>query len=498
MKKLIAVVFGTVVATAMADITLDGPTLITSTTTVSEKVTGPGYYVVANGATLTLSGVGNDFTGGVIISNGVLKAQSDGAFGTGPVVYEGTAAQRTVQLDVVKGAFTNDFVIKDAGTSADNPAIYLTKSATINGDIMLDQGIPNVASAYIALKIGASSSDTDVKLTANGTVLAGDGRINVRGWGDVVFMKKVTAGSTGGLFLGNLASERGSVALYSPENAIGRISQYQFDVKCHADNVISNSTYRFCFNTSWGNQGYCTIYLNGHDQNFTILDTASNCDVDFSENEKVGESFRNTYQAASTITFDAAGRDSASAVCCNRFSGNVNLVMENKMTSGNVYKQGFQGRDNSGMTGSIHIKDGCNFRVLNGCRFGGVTNLTVESGGYITYEAKNGKTTPVGRTFTGLETLTLKGAAYIRTESAGTVEPINSPKAKLFMDADSRIYLKPNVVMTVKKLFIDGKQMPAGEYTSENLPQMDNPTASYNGGVLKVLKGPEGIVLVVR
>lgn len=124
--------------------------------------------------------------------------------------------------------------------------------------------------------------------------------------------------------------------------------------------------------------------------------------------------------------------------------------------------------------------------------------MTVESGGYITYEAKNGKTTPVGRTFTGLETLTLKGAAYIRTESAGTVEPINSPKAKLFMDADSRIYLKPNVVMTVKKLFIGGKQMPAGEYTSENLPQMDNPTASYNGGVLKVLKGPEGIVLVVR
>lgn len=500
MKKLIAVVFGTVVATAMADITLDGPTLITSTTTVSEKVTGPGYYVVANGATLTLSGVGNDFTGGVIISNGVLKAQSDGAFGTGPVVYEGTAAQRTVQLDVAKGAFANDFVIKDAGTSADNPAIYLTKSATISGDILLDQKVSGISSAYIVLKIGASSSDTDVKLTANGKVLAGDGRISVIGWGVAVFKEKVTAGDMG-ISVGSSSSvsQQGGVEFYSPENRFGRIVQDNFDIKCYADYVMTNCNYRFSCSTSWGGvAGRCVVSLNGYDQNFTYLYTSTGCDVDFSENEKLCEVFRNTSTKASTITFDAAGENSASAVCCNRFHGNINLVMENKMTTGNVYNQGFQGRDNSGMIGSIRIKDGCNFRVLNGCRFGGVTNLTVESGGRINYVAKSGKTTPVGRTFTGLETLTLKGTAYIRTESAGTVEPINSPKAKLFMDADSRIYLRPNVVMTVKKLFIDGKQMPAGEYTSENLPQMNNPTASYNGGVLKVLKGPEGIVLVVR
>ena len=496
MKKQIAIALGLFTVSAMADVTLDGPTFVTSNTTVSEKVTGSGYYVVQNGATLTLSGEGNDFTGGVIISNGVLKAQSSGAFGTGPITYEGTAAQRTVQLDVTNGSFPNAFTIKDAGTTSTYPAIYLTKSASIGGDIVLDQAMPSVSAAYIYIKVGASTSDTSVKLTANGKVLADEGRIYVTGWGCVAFKEKVTASKGGGLYLGAAYSERGSVELYSPLNGIGRLVQNHFDVKCYADNVISNCDYQFNFNAGWGNAGNCMIYLNGHDLNFAYFATGGSCDVDFSENEEWGEMFYNNNNKPVTITFDAGGKTSTSGICCNRFYGNINLRMENKFASDSgTYYQAFQGRDNP-MIGNISVGNRCQFRVFNGCRFGGVTNLIVESGGFITYENRSGKTTPVGRTFTGLKTLTLKGTAYIRTDYADTVEPVNSPKADLFMDADSRIYLSPGITMTVKKLYIDGELMAAGEYTSENLPQMKNTKATYNGGVLKVLRGPGSMILV--
>ena len=495
MKKQIAIALGMLAVSAMADVTLDGPTFVTSNTTVSEKVTGNGYYVVQSGATLTLSGEGNDFTGGVIISNGVLKAQSNGAFGTGPIAYEGTAAQRMVQLDVTNGSFPNAFTIRDTGTTSTYPAIYLTKSASIGGDIALDQSMPSVSAAYIYLKVGASASDTGVQLTANGETLAGDGRIFVTGWGKVDFVKRVT---TSDMRLGNAYSEHGSITLRSPDNEIARLVQAHFDVECTADYVLNRTSYQLNFNKAWGHAGYATMKLNGTCQNFQYANCGSDCDIDFSEAEKWGEMFyNNNNQKVSTITFNAEGMTSASGICVNRFYGNMNIVMENKFAQDTgTYYQAFQGRDNSGMVGNISIGNRCQFRVFNGCRFGGVTNLTVESGGFITYENRSGKTTPVGRTFTGLQTLTLKGTAFIRTDYADTVEPVNSPKANLYMDADSRIYLSEGVTMTVKKLYIDGELMAAGEYTSENLPQMKYKNATYNGGVLKVLRGPGSMILV--
>ena len=476
---------------------LCGTKIVTNDLLVTEKVTGCGSFVVADGATLTLANAGNDFTGGVIVSNGVLVAKAGGAFGSGTVVFAGSAAVRQVRLDAANGAFANDLRFAGGTSSADDPAILLLKSATWNGDISVDPGLPDVAKSKFVVKLGDSAAATDVALTLNGRLLAGDCPLHVVGWGKASFRRQVTA--RGGLFLGNAYSEHGSVELCSPENEIGRLVQFHFDVSCATSGVLRATSYQMNFNKAWGHAGYCMVYLNGSSQSFTYANCGADCDIDFSADEKWGEMFyNNNKQGVSTITFNAEGLQSASGICVSRFYGNMNIVLENRFAQDEgTFYQAFQGRDNSAMVGNISVGGRCQFRVFNGCRFGGVTNLTVESGGFITYENRSGKTTPVGRTFTGLQTLTLKGTAFIRTDYAGTVEPVNSPQANLHMDADSRIYLSSGVTMTVKRLFIDGVQMPAGEYTSANLPQMVYKNATCNGGVLKVLKGPP-LLLIVR
>ena len=98
MKKLFAL---TAVATATTilpaeDMVLNGDHTVTvdasSTETISDKVTGPGRIILLGGGTLVLNNSANDFTGGIVVSNGVVRADASGAFGTGPITHQCFAA----------------------------------------------------------------------------------------------------------------------------------------------------------------------------------------------------------------------------------------------------------------------------------------------------------------------------------------------------------------------------------------------------------------------
>jgi autotransporter-associated beta strand protein len=110
------------------DLLLNGDHTVTvgagSTQTISDKVTGPGRIILLGGGTLVLSNSANDFTGGVIVSNGVLRADASGAFGTGPITLEGEADCRTVQFNATKGVFPNSITLKDKTSSSTYPAVH--------------------------------------------------------------------------------------------------------------------------------------------------------------------------------------------------------------------------------------------------------------------------------------------------------------------------------------------------------------------------------------
>ena len=93
MKRFIALVALFAVMNSNAgSISLDSAYIVEvtsgSTTVIQDTLTGSGYLVVTGGGTVELSGTGNNFTGGIIISNGIVRASSPGAFGSGDIILD--------------------------------------------------------------------------------------------------------------------------------------------------------------------------------------------------------------------------------------------------------------------------------------------------------------------------------------------------------------------------------------------------------------------------
>ena len=153
------------------DLLLNGDHTVTvgagSTQTISDKVTGPGRIILLGGGTLVLNNSANDFTGGVIISNGVLRADASGAFGTGPISLEGEADCRTVQFNATKGVFPNSITLKDKTSSSTYPAVHAMQPTTLNGDIVMDPALAaqsNSNSLYLSIDKSMLEGDTNTAM----------------------------------------------------------------------------------------------------------------------------------------------------------------------------------------------------------------------------------------------------------------------------------------------------------------------------------------------
>ena len=264
MCKLMMLASWVAAVSVAAAMEITGANVITSTQTISEQVTGNGYFVVAGGTTLTLSGAGNDFTGGVIVSNGVLEATSSGAFGTGPITLEGTSVVRQVRFNVASGVFPNTITLKDKTSSTTYPAIWAVKSAKVTGKVSMDAAFAATnTSAYFRLKI-----DSGAPLTLEGDVDVGAACIQCFGNDATYFKGKVTAGS---LFGGANSSCTGSLELYNPANDVKTLRLGSYDAVCHATNVLKGCYVQFDWADTWYYNGHCFVKLNGYDQEFRCL-----------------------------------------------------------------------------------------------------------------------------------------------------------------------------------------------------------------------------------
>ena len=139
MKKVASLfIFATAAFALSADnLDLSGDRIMTvadgNTEIISDKVTGPGRIILLGGGTLVLNIAENDFTGGIVVSNGIVRADASGAFGIGPIMLEGTNALRQVQLNAQGGVFANSITLCTTGTA--NEAVYVMKNATVNGNM---------------------------------------------------------------------------------------------------------------------------------------------------------------------------------------------------------------------------------------------------------------------------------------------------------------------------------------------------------------------------
>ena len=157
MQRFISIATLFAVMTSIASsVNLDGAYVVEvplgSTTVIQNTLTGSGYLVVTGGGTVELSGTDNNFTGGIIVSNGVVRASSPNAFGSGDIVLDGTSDLRTVEFNVKDAVFDNEILLKTGSTSHNKPAIKALKNVTLNGNVVVNASLDEVSFASATVK----------------------------------------------------------------------------------------------------------------------------------------------------------------------------------------------------------------------------------------------------------------------------------------------------------------------------------------------------------
>lgn len=484
MKKLtkLAAMVAVVVAnaTVMAEIELTGSYPVTvasgSTTTISDKISGTGPLVVLGGGTVALSNGENDFTGGIIVSNGIVRADASGCFGTGPITLESDATVRTVELNANRGVFVNSITLKGKTTAKASPAVRVTQSATVSGDLLIDRSLATTTELWIA------TADASTRFEVTGACNAGAARFGFTGNGKTALKGVVTADRC---ICGGSYSDNGNVEFWNRDNAISSVYLYAYDVYCKNTNVLYKSYIFFDWNPGWGANGHGFVFLSGYDQVFMRLHNRYLPTALDRDGYACAIPLTTSSEAHSVITLVGVENGDSSTACYAALNGNFSLVMD-KVPSGKTMYQKI-GYRNHKMKGDITLKNGSLYLQEN-ATFPNVPKIKVE-GGSLTF-------TGITNSLPALKTFEMTGGAA--TFQNTCVNAIPGTNTEYHLSSSAKLYLATGVTNTVRRLFVDGTAMPAGIYTYQNLPLMRHSSAASYAGALDVRRGPKGLSISIR
>ena len=489
MKKLLALAVLIASSMLMADdLVLSGDYPVTvsagASMTISDKVTGDGRIVLLGGGTLILDNSANDFTGGVIISNGILRADASGVFGTGPITLEGMQEIRTLQFNFNGGVFNNSIVLKDIGTSSKYPAIHAVKYAQLLGRVSVDESVRVSDNRYFYIRLGSSAADKGVEaLNLKNELDVGAASLFVVGWSRAYFREKVIAKL---FYLGESSGDCGEVSLYKPENEISQVNLRSFDIQCRADNVLRGVAITFNYNSQWWANGHCIIYLNGYNQIFSHLVSSMILSAEGSnvKADDFGIGFVNYSSTPSLITLNGE-KATANGLYSDtyiRFSGGpISVHVEN--TKPYVYYQRF-GYRNSPNIGDFSVAAG-NLEFKSNVVFTAVTNVSI-AGGAMHFNVSTNSMPALKRMTVSNGKLVCK-AVNFNAFGEGT--------ADMYLQGEAILNFENGATNTVRKLFVNGEYMPAGVYTKENFSFM---STSHDTGALVVKRGRAGGFMILR
>ena len=478
MQRFISIATLFAVMTSIASsVNLDGAYVVEvplgSTTVIQNTLTGSGYLVVTGGGTVELSGTDNNFTGGIIVSNGVVRASSPNAFGSGDIVLDGTSDLRTVEFNVKDAVFDNGILLKTGSTSHTKPAIKALKNVTLNGNVVVGASLGSSA-------VNTIYADSNVKATYNGELNAGTAKLLFYGNGKSVIKGKIT---TDEITCGKNFSDNGSIELWNSNNKIKTVKLYAADIYCKAPNVMKGAFIDFYWEVEWEANAHGFLLLGGYDQEFAGIHSRKGKPGKLAAGAYANALPSSNSDSPCTITLTGRTGQDTSVQCYAGLTGNYSLVI-NQAQNANALYQHFLYRIHK-MTGDITVNNG-QIRVSTGATFPNVKNISV-SGGVIVF-------TGVNNAMPALEKLTMTGGeARFMADSVNSI----SSKTEYHLTSNSKLYLQPGVTNSVNRLYVDGISMPAGTYSYENLPLMkaSNP-ASYTGAIV-VRKGPR-FVMVIR
>lgn len=470
-------------AAAVADITLTGETEYAvesgSTNSVAERITGFGSILKTGGGDLSLSGIGNDFSGGVAVSEGTVSVASENALGTGAVTVSDVSA--CVNFKVAPASsdgyvtFDNPFSFTgDAGVGYGSVAygngdgknnVVFFENTRLSGDVT---GTRSFRLRHNPVNIG-SPGNGGPSTVFEGKLDVGDVYLNL--YGTMTANGPITASLVSG---GDAWSGGGTLALNNPANSISRIVICHNKVRCGAANVLGGAVLIWRLTGVGPTPGFAHVDMAGLDQTVSglsqyVFGSDSRWDM-ACVSGFVGKN-DNTYCVTSskdaTLTIIGGAEDLTTYA---PLRGAMSLVLDAKDFSS--FRQTFEHND-SNFRGKTEICAGT-IEIKGKARFSGTRSVTVASGAAFLCNSTNAQPA-----LASVRELTVNGSF---DASQASVNPFTSALETVTIGENASLSLPEGSGLRVKSLTVNGRTYAIGCFTPETLPSLKGGSIVVSGG----------------
>lgn len=484
-KNLFAAFMCMALSVAIADVTLTGETEYSvpqgATETVADKVTGSGSILKTGGGDLILSGSGNDFSGGVVVSEGTVSVASENALGTGAVTVSDVSAG--VNFKVASSSadgfvtFANPFSFTgDAdvgygsvdGTGDGKNNVVFFENTRFSGDVT---GTRSFRLRQNPTNTGTPGTNSGPSSIFDGKLDAGEKDIYLNLYGTMTANGPITARLVSG---GEAWSGGGFLVLNNPKNAIGELVVASTRVKCGAANVLGGAKITWRYTGTSPANGVSHVDMAGFDQTVAGLSqTVYKNNTGWNEaylNYMVGNG-DNTYCVTSskeaTLTITGGAEDLTTYA---PLRGAASLVLDAKNYSS--FRQTFE-HNNSNFKGSTEVRAGT-LEIKGKARFSGTPSVMVASGAAFLCNSTNAQPA-----LASVKTLAVNGSF---DASQASVNPFTSALESVTIGEYASLSLPENSKLNVKSLTVNGQTYTIGCFTPETLSNLKGGSIVVTGG----------------
>jgi len=483
-KNLFAALTCMALTVAVADITLTGETEYAvergSTDSVSERITGSGSILKTGGGDLSLSGVGNDFSGGVVVSEGTVSVLSENALGTGAVTVSDASAG--IKFNVAPASsdgyvtfdnpfsFTGDEDVSYGnidGTGDGNTNMIFFANTRLSGDVT---GTRSFRLRHNANNTGHPTNGGPSTIF-DGRLDAGEKDIYLNLYGTMTANGPITARLVSG---GEAWSGGGFLVLNNPENAFDELVVASTRVKCGAKNVLGGAKITWRYTGTSLVVGVSYVDMAGFDQ--TVAGLSQNV---FRSNDSWNGAYLganagkndNTYCVTSsseaTLTITGGAEDLTTYA---PLSGAISLVLDAKDASS--FRQTFE-HHNSNFKGSTEVRAGT-LEIKGKARFSGTHSVTVASGAVFLCNSTN--------ELSALESVKELVVYGDFDASLASVNPFSSALESVTIGETANLSLPKGSELRVKSLTVNGQTYSVGYFTPSILPNLKGGSIIVVGG----------------
>ena len=497
--------FAAFAASVAFTLTAEPNAAYTADATVAEPLALDGEYVidVASGVTVTytgaISGTGplrktgdgtlvlnpadgdNTFTEGVQISEGVVRADTAGALGSGEIFLDGTLTakdsknrtyglRRQIFFNADGATFANKIRIEGydgkVGYAYSQAFIRTDVKTVLSGDIDLSALKQYTVECNANVSSGTSAPSSALLHFTKGVSWPGK-TLRVNAYGDVRFDGPVVLGS---MTVGYNSALGGDIILASRENKITNISLNRANIVTADDFVLGGA--KFSVSRGFSSQSYSALHLNGKNQTLASLQYDSGSAKSYYSDKSV-------YVLSSAPAVLRLTGEGTSRTSYQTLSGKVSLVVD--AADYPAFTQTFAKRAHT-TSGTLSVSNGT-LAVTLGATFKNVGEIHVGENGTLTADASS----VLSGMFLGVTNMVVDGNM---TFGDNISNPFTDEVVDLTLGANAALTLPATMVLRVKSLTVAGEKVANKTKWGVNGTELEQ----LKGGTIVVDDGSAEIV----